>query len=171
MSKNKTPAAGNVVPLRAARETGRASEKKWGKDVIALGFCIVPSLLLRAQSRLGLNPTQLAVLLQICDFWWNRERKPYPSKAALAERLGLSPRQVQRHIADLEAAGLVERIPRRASHGGKSTNMYDLGGLVKRLKKLEPEFRKVEEDARKARRAVSRRGFRGGRVSSESNPA
>jgi len=42
--------------------------------------------------------------------------------------------------------------------------MYDLGGLVKRLKKLEPEFRKVEEDVRKARRAVSRRGFRGSRV-------
>ena len=38
MSESKTPAAGNVVPLRAARETGRASEKKWGKDIIALGF-------------------------------------------------------------------------------------------------------------------------------------
>lgn len=78
----------------------------------------------------------------------------------LAERLGLSPRQVQRHIADLETAGLVERVERRAPHGGKLTNVYDLGGLVKRLKKLEPDFRKVEEDARKARRAVSRRGFR-----------
>ena len=31
-------AAENVVPLRAARATGRASEKKWGKEGIALGF-------------------------------------------------------------------------------------------------------------------------------------
>ena len=171
MSVNKTSAAGNVVPLRAPRESGRASEKKWGKDVIALGFCIVPSLLLRAQSRLGLNPTQLAVLMQICDFWWDRDRKPYPSKAVLAERLGLSPRQVQRYIAELEAAGLVERVERRAPHGGKLTNMYDLGGLVARLKKLEPELRKVEEDARKARRAVSRRGFRASRAVGKGNPA
>lgn len=170
MSKNKTSAAGNVVPLRAARETGRASEKKWGKDVIALGFSIVPSLLLRAQNRLGLNPTQLAVLMQISDFWWDRDRKPYPSKAVLAERLGLSPRQVQRYIAELETAGFVERVERRAPHGGKLTNMYDLGGLVKRLKKLEPEFRKVEEDARNARRAVSRRGFRAHRAIGNGNP-
>ena len=99
-----------------------------------------------------------------------RERKPYPSKAVLAERLGLSPRQVQRHIADLETAGLVERVERRAPHGGKLTNVYDLGGLVKRLKKLEPDFRKVEEDARGARRAVSRRGLRVNEAIGKGNP-
>ena len=49
--------ADNVVRLRPEKDTERASEKKWGKEVIALGFCIVPSLLLRAQNRLGLNPT------------------------------------------------------------------------------------------------------------------
>ena len=104
------------------------------KEVIALGFCIVPSLLLRAQNRLNRNPTQLAAFLQLCDFWWERERKPYPSKEVLAERLSLSPRQVQRCIAELETAGLVQRIQKRASHGGKLTNLYDLGGLVERLK-------------------------------------
>ena len=130
-----------MIRLVPPKEAGQASEKKWGKKVIALGFCIVPSLLLRAQNRLGLNPTQLAVLMQLCDFWWERERKPYPGKAVLAERLGLSSRQVQRHIADLETAGFVKRVERRARHGGKLTNMYDLDGLVARLKKLEPEFR------------------------------
>ena len=149
----------NVIRF-PGKETGRASEKKWGKDVMALGFCIVPSLLLRAQNRLGLNPTQLAVLMQLADFWWDRERKPFPSKAVLAERLGLSSRQVQRHIADLETAGLVERVERRAQHGGKLTNLYDLSGLVRRLKKLEPEFREVEDAAKRARRAVSKRGYR-----------
>ena len=49
--------------------------------------------------------------------------------------------------------------------------MYDLGGLVKRLKKLEPEFRKVEEEARKARRAVSRRGLRGNGTVGGGGPA
>lgn len=170
MSESQESAAENVVRF-PGKETGRASEKKWGKEVIALGFCIVPSLLLRAQNRLGLNPTQVAVLMQLCDFWWDRERKPYPSKAVLAERLGLSPRQVQRHIADLETAGLVERVERRAVHGGKLTNVYDLSGLVRRLKKLEPEFREVEDAAKRARRAVSKRGYRRSRPSVDREPA
>lgn len=157
----------NVVPMKRAKSptvksqrNQRESEKKWGKKVMALGFCVVPSLLLRAQSRLGLNPTQLAVLLQLCDFWWKSGEKPYPSKKTLAARLSLSPRQVQRHIADLETAGLVQRIERRSSHGGKRTNFYDLSGLVDRLKNLEPDFREVEDKIKAARKAVSRRGYR-----------
>ena len=117
---------------------------------------IIPSLLLRAQQRLGLNPTQLAVLMQLCDHWWDSDRKPYPGKKALADRLGLGPRQVQRYVAELEQAGLVKRIERRAAHGGKLTNVYDLSGLVERLKTLEPEFRAVKEEARDARKSVTR---------------
>ena len=89
---------------------------------MGLGFCIVPSLLLRAQQRIGLNPTQLAVLMQLCDFWWEDARKPHPGKKLLAERLGLGERQVQRYIAELEQAGLVKRVERYAVHGGKMTN-------------------------------------------------
>lgn len=169
MNTNKT--AENVIPLHPRKEANRASEDKWGKKVIAIGFCIVPSLLLRAQNRLGLNSTQLAILLQLCDFWWDRERKPYPSKKILAERLGLSPRQVQRCIADLEKASLVKRVQRHASHGGKTTNSYDLSGLVERLNALEPDFRKTEEDAKKARRQVSQAGFRLNRTTSEQSSA
>ncbi len=146
-----------VVPLRPTT-AARASERKWGGAVMKLGFSIIPSLLLRAQRRLGLSPTQLAVLLQLADYWWDDARKPYPSKEALSERLGLGPRQVQRHIADLEQAGLVKRIERRGVHGGKLTNTYDLSGLVRRLQELEPEFRQVEEEIKSRRRAVGRPG-------------
>ena len=154
--------AGNVVPIRPPSRTTRTpektreSEKKWGKKVIALGFCVVPSLLLRGQRRLGLNPTELAVLMQLCDFWWDSGRKPYPGKKALGQRLSLSTRQVQRYMERLETAGLVKRVERRAAHGGKQTNIYDLSGLVERLKKLEPEFRAVEEKAKASREAVTR---------------
>ncbi len=160
MSKDETATASNVIPIRPTKATQRASDKKWGKRVMELGFCVMPSLLLRAQHRLGLNPTQLAVLMQLCDFWWDNERKPYPSKKTLGERLSLSPRQVQRYIAELEKAGLVQRIERRAGHGGKLTNIYDLSGLVNRLKELEPEFRDVEKKVKSARKAVSRRGYK-----------
>lgn len=138
----------------------RGSNDKWGKKVMELGFCILPSLLFRAQRRLGLNPTQLAVLVQLADFWWDAGRKPFPKKADLAVRLGLSERQVQRYIAELETAGFVQRIERTASHRGKISNEYDLSGLVKKLAALEPEFREVAENARAARGAVSKPGYR-----------
>lgn len=118
----------NVVRMRPVDRTRSTpkkpveSAKKWGERVMKFGYCVVPALLLRAQQRLGLNPTQLAVLIQLCDYWWDSDRKPYPGKKALSDRLGLSPRQVQRYIAELEGAGLVQRIERRADHGGKLTN-------------------------------------------------
>lgn len=153
MAEKQSTQTATVVQLRPAVTT-LESEKKWGKAVMKLGFSILPSLIFRAQRRLGLSPTQLAVLLQIADYWWNQGRKPYPGKTALGERLDLSPRQVQRHIADLEKAGFLKRIERRAAHRGKLTNEYDLTGLVEKLKKLEPEFRQVEE----MKRQVKRRG-------------
>jgi len=158
MSADKKNTAEVVPIIRFGKKNAQASEKKWGKAVMKLGFTIIPSLLLRAQQRLGLNPTQLAILLQLADYWWDEERKPYPSKKALGDRLGLSPRTIQRHIAEMEGAGLVRRIERRAAHKGKQSNMYDLTGLVERLNALEPEFREVQEEAKAKRRQVSRRG-------------
>ena len=119
---------------------------------------MIPSLLLRAQQRLGLTPTQLAILLQLADYWWEKSRKPFPSKKALSERLGIGERQIQRHIAELEKAGLVMRIERRAPHKGKLSNEYDLSGLAARLQELEPEFTAAEKHARKIRQQVARKG-------------
>lgn len=153
MAESTRVKASNVVTL-PQKLSGRSSEKKWGKAVCDLGFSIIPSLIFRAQARLGLNATQLAVLLQLADYWWDQERHPYPSKATLGERLQLSPRQVQRYIAELETAGFVKRIGRFASHKGRLSNHYDLSGLVAKLKKLEPEFREVED----RKKQVSKRG-------------
>lgn len=147
-----------LKPAGKARTT-RQSEEKWGVEVMALGFCMLPSLLLRAQARLGLNPTQLAVLLQLADFWWDPKRKPFPKKADLAERLSLSERQVQRHIADLEMAGFVRRIERTYGRRGKISNEYDLSGLVEKLKALEPQFREVAEEAKARKKAVATPGY------------
>lgn len=137
------------------KKASKSSEKKWGGKVMKLGFCIFPSLLLRAQARLGLSAQQLAVLLQIIDHWWEHNRWPYPSKKTLASRLNLSDKQIQRHIAELEKGGFLKRIPRYASnHKGKLSNKYDLSGLIDKLKKLEPEFTEVA----KAQKAVEGKG-------------
>ncbi len=94
--------------------------------------------------------------MQLCEFGWEDARKPHPGKKLLAERPGLSERQEQRSIAELEQAGLVTRVERYAVHGGRMINTYDLTGLVGRLRKLEPEFRKIEEDVKNERKNVAK---------------
>lgn len=133
------------------RTSPTVADRRWGKSVMEQGFCVIPSLLLRAQNQLGLSPTQLAILLQICEHWWQEDNKPHPGKKRLAGRLGIGPRQIQRHIAELERVGLVKRVERRGLDGSKRTNVYDLSGLVAKLKEIEPQFRKLN-DAGKAKR-------------------
>lgn len=47
-------------------------------------------------------------------------------QAELAERIGLSERHIRRHIADLQARGLLEVIMRPGEGQGKKTNIYKL---------------------------------------------
>jgi DNA-binding transcriptional ArsR family regulator len=157
MSTAPTTTSATVVPLHP--QTGSQPEKnidrKWGKDVAGLGYTSIPSLLLLAPRRLGLSPTQLAIVVVLADYWWAPENQPWPSKADICDRIGLKPRQLQRHIAEMEDAGLIKRVQRFHRRGGKSTNLYDLSGLVAKLKALAPEFKQAKEDARARRKVVS----------------
>jgi predicted transcriptional regulator len=135
-------------------------QEKWGHDVARFRFTMVPSLLLKAQSRLGLKPTHLAVIIQILEHWWEADRKAWPSKDLLAAKLGIHPRNVQRAVAELEKRGYIERKQRYWPSGGKATNEYDFDGLVSALKKIAPDFQKAEEEAKAKKEAVVRRGYR-----------
>lgn len=142
------------------RRRPSANTEKWGAKVMEQGLCMIPTLLLRAQRRLHLNPSQLAVLLQIIDHWWDAARKPYPSKKVLSSRLGISERQVQRYIADLQNEGLLRREERYNEHGGRTSNGYDLQGLVARLAEIEPDFREVRELGQKGKKDAGSPGWR-----------
>jgi predicted transcriptional regulator len=158
----------NVVPLRP-QERNESFEKKWGKLVLKQGFCLIPSLLLRAaKERLGLSARHQMVLLQLCDYWWDHDRKPYPSRETIGARLGLGPRQVQRYMADLEKAGLVSRNARYARNRGRLSNEYDLSGLVERLKKIAPE---LEQAKALKRHAIKRGGLKAAAMRQESEEA
>lgn len=145
----------NIVDFPDGATKGKKVEKIWGKAVIACGFTITPSLLIQGQRRLGLSPLQMNIVLHLLDFWWDPDRKPFPSKAEIAERIGVHPRTIQKNIAEMEGQGLIHRVQRFTPAGDPSTNIYDLTGLVKRLKKLEPEFRKVKEERKELRRTVA----------------
>jgi DNA-binding transcriptional ArsR family regulator len=132
-----------VVPLFAPAEK-KESEKKWGKAVMANGYCVLPSILLQAQGRLGVNAQEMVVLLQLVEHWWRADSKVFPKKEVIAQRVGLSARQVQRHIRQLEELKLVERKDRFRS-GLRTSNEYDLSGLVAKLKAIEPDFAKAKK--------------------------
>ena len=148
-----------VVPFQP-RTALKASEKKWGHDVLRHGWCLLPSLLFRAQRKLNITALQMAVLLQILEHWWEAERAPYPSKETIAHRLDMSARQVQRHIAALEKAGYVRRRERKAVNRGQLSNFYEFDGLVAALKRIEPEVAQAFAESRQRIRAATARGVK-----------
>ena len=119
------------------------------------GYTGVPSILIRAQSRLGINATQMNIILQLLDYWVEPSRKPFPSKKELASRIGVkSGKTIQINIRELETRGLVRRETRRTAAGDFNSNIYHLDGLVKRVREMEPEFAEEKKKRAEARKTV-----------------
>jgi len=153
MAEVVTAKSAKVMPIKPATAQ-KQSEKKWGTEVMKHGYCIIPSILLQAQARLLISAQQMIVLLQLVEHWWHEDSKVFPAKALLASRIGLSTKQIQRHIAVLEQKKLVKRIERTIPGRGKVSNEYDLSGLVKKLKEIAPEF----DEAKKLKAAAAKPG-------------
>lgn len=119
-------------------------EKKWGAEALSHGFMTIPSLLLQAQARLKITPTQMNVLLQLVEHWWEADRKVFPSTKAIGDRIRLGPKQVQRHVRALEIKGLLTRKA-RFRDGSQTSNEYDLNGLVKKLKLIAADVTKAKK--------------------------
>jgi hypothetical protein len=140
---------------KVALEALRTNEKKWSKEVMEAGWVAFPSILLEKQQAIGLTPTDVNIILHLVSYWWTAENKPYPSKASIAAAIGVQPRTVQRRIAALEQARLIQREERRTSKNGSDTNRYHLDGLIEALKpyaleKLEiRKLRKAEDEIRR----------------------
>ena len=145
------PAAVNIVEFPNAKPARKQSstEAIWGKPVAAHGYAGVPSILIRAQGRLGLSPMQFSIVVQLLEYWHEPSRRPFPSKRDLAERMGVTEKAIQLNIAALEKVGLIRREMRRTSVGDWDSNIYHLDGLVQRIRALEPDFAK-ERQARMA---------------------
>jgi len=112
-----------------------AMAQKWGAGVVeASGFTQVPNYLIAANQFLvkeaRLSPTEFLVLMQLLQSWWRADQFPFPSKATLATRTGLSERQVQRALSGLENKAFLKRVDRLLERGGRSSNLYDLSGVV-----------------------------------------
>ena len=130
---------------------------RWSKPVLDRGFTIVPNLLLSHQEELGLPGLQCLLLIHLLTYWWESGKNPYPSKAVLARRMGVSERQIQRYISDLIKNGFLRRKREDLlSKSGRFILSFDLSGLVEKLRSLDKSIptRAETPTARKARTAA-----------------
>lgn len=116
---------------------------KWGKKVAERGFAQIPNYLLLINQFLDeehtLSPAELLILVQLSSSWWKKDEMPFPSMSTLAARCGISSRQVQRSINNLENIGLIGRVKRR-ENGIVSSNAYNMEPLVNVLALIANQF-------------------------------
>lgn len=143
-----------VVPFPAkAEETAPGNfEKIWGKKVKAHGYAAIPSIMVRAQRRLGINTTQFCILVQLLEYLRTPGRDPFPTKQQLADRIGIKPSTVKANMQTLEKAGFIRREQHKTSAGDWGANTYVLDGLIAKIQALEPDFAKEREEREDARK-------------------
>ena len=133
----------------------KRNEEKWSPRLMEAGWTVMPSIILEKQHALGLDAIDVNILLQLARYWWYRDNPPHPSKASIAECLGVDRSTVRRHIAAMEAAGLIKREARFKKSGGQETNAYHFEGLIKEATPFAEEAireRDRQQDERAARR-------------------
>ncbi len=132
----------------------RENERKWSRNIMRTGWTAVPAVLLEKQHALSLSPIDLNILLQLMKYWWRADDPPFPSKAAIAEAIGVSSRTVQRRITYMEELGLIERRRRRGPLG---TNAIHFDGLIRELEPHAEQMVKERERRKKAKRDQRRK--------------
>lgn len=125
----------------------KVNEDKWSKPLMEAGWTVFPSVIVERQHAMKLDPIDINILLHLASYWWTNQNKPHPSKKTIATAMGIHPRTVQRHIAELEKNGLINRERRRMTGKGTGTNLYHLDGLIAAARPLAIE--KLEYRKRK----------------------
>lgn len=120
-------------------------KSKWGVAVAERGFTQIPNYLMQINNFVSddhkLPPSEMMVLLQIVATWWRKQEQPFPSMRTLADRAGISERQVQRSIKALETKGYLKKAKKVQKSGVISSNVYDLNPLVEILKEVAAHYK------------------------------
>ncbi len=107
--------------------------KKWGVAGRA-GFQLVPNVLFRAQQYLGIDPTDVVILLNLTLHWWGPQNLPFPSPQIISQRMGVSRRTIERRLETLERNGLIRRLkPSAPAESTFKVRKFELTGLVQKL--------------------------------------
>lgn len=138
-------AVGEVVFRGLKRELVMSGiVEKWGDTVARRGFAQIPNYLLLINQFLDddsrFTPTELLLLIELVGTWWKKDEMPFPAIRTLATRCGVSERQIQRAIRNLENRALIEREKRRSKRGIIASNSYNLEPLGKFLEEVAAAF-------------------------------
>lgn len=131
------------------QDTGQTSRvlQKWGIAGKA-GFQVLPDLLLKNQIALGLDSTDIVVLINLTMHWWYEETLPFPRTTTIATRMGCGVRTVQRSFSKMQKLGLIQKKKGERTFSVKNPDTereeiidfdaayYDLSGLVLKLGEL-----------------------------------
>lgn len=118
------------VTARVIRKTSdEAISVKW-EGAVSSGFTAIPNALIKSQVKLGITSSELNVLLNLLVHWWFKDGLPFPSANTIANRTGMDPRTVQRHLKSLRDKGYIEKV----NNGSRKS--YSLNGLKDALIKL-----------------------------------
>lgn len=115
----------------AESATAETVSKRWGRELTAGGWAALPNVIINHAAELGLTPLDMSIILKLASHWWERNSAPHPSKAGMAQAIGVDERTIQRRITALCEKGYLERTPRSSTKGGSLTNAYSLKGLIK----------------------------------------
>jgi predicted transcriptional regulator len=129
-----TQAAGFAAqPLAEADDTARVTiREKWQGAVTGRsGFVAVPLSLLRLQTKLGLSPTDMIVLINLLAHWWDPDKAVYPRTSTIAARIGVTKRTVQRSTSKMLKLGLIER--ELADNDAEDRRTFQFHALAQRL--------------------------------------
>lgn len=120
------------------KKTERIVEK-WGEPALEMGWTAIPTTLFFLQNQLEITPLGMNIILNLVTHWWSVNENPYPAQEALAARMGVSKRSIQREMKTLIDQGLISKKPSSTSHPKyRGRNAYDLSPLVKILEELSP---------------------------------
>lgn len=125
-----------LVPVKQMMPSAAPDDsqlKKWGVAGRA-GFQVVPNVLFRAQQYLGLDSTDVVILLNLSLHWWGPHNLPFPSPALISQRIGVTRRTIERRLEVLERKGFIKRLkPSAPAEGKPKVRKFELTGLVEKL--------------------------------------
>ncbi len=133
----------------------RRNEQKWTPALMDAGWTLLPSVILERQQALGLDATDINILLHLIRHWWYSDNLPRPSKRAIAECMGVDVSTIRKRIARMEGDGLIKRVARHHREHGQQSNSYDLSGLIETARPYAAESIAAREQRR--REAAQRR--------------
>ena len=146
-----TPYSQSMAVTKAEQsERLRRNEEKWSSTLMEAGWTVLPSIILEKQHALGLDSVDVNILLQLARFWWYSDNPPHPSKAAIAQCIGMDKSTVRRRIARMEQEGFIRREARytKKKFGEQGTNTYyHFDGPIKLATPHAEEFVRLREKA------------------------